>query len=453
MGRAFTRFTVLAVVGLLIWAIFEPQFPKTGGAALGSSEAWERVESAFFFTIYLVIGAVGGLLIGLERGSRRHALVGLALGVLFGLVAVGFANTVGGAVFETLMRGAQSVNPLAQPNSFIRGVTFAIFGLFMGLGIGGTRLNLRHAISGALGGLVGGGIAGVLFDPISTALSAPQMLAAGAGQSVELGAPGRAILSSLLPGAVGLFTALAEYFSRKAWVRLELARNEGRTWAIDGNQTNIGRDERADIPLFGDPSVAPFHAQILRQSGQFVLLDAGSPLGIGHNGVRVPQAVLQHGDTFNIGTYTLRFLTRGQAPVPAAANPSAPVPSGPIQPIQQTATQSVQPVASSHPTQAFSAPQTPGFALRLTAGPRAGERILLTARIEVGRESSGIALPGDANASRRHAALTPTPAGLFIEDLGSTNGTLLNGQRVTTATAQVGDEISIGNSRFRVEGA
>ena len=52
--------------------------------------------------------------------------------------------------------------------------------------------------------------------------------------------------------------------------------------------------------------------------------------------------------------------------------------------------------------------------------------------IEIGRECDGILL-SDGQASRRHASLTPRNDSIVVEDLGSTNGTLLDGERITSA--------------------
>lgn len=56
----------------------------------------------------------------------------------------------------------------------------------------------------------------------------------------------------------------------------------------------------------------------------------------------------------------------------------------------------------------------------------------------------------DEGLSRRHARLLPTAEGLQVEDLGSTNGTMLNGQRVERAMAHAGDEIAFDAQRFRI---
>jgi pSer/pThr/pTyr-binding forkhead associated (FHA) protein len=94
-----------------------------------------------------------------------------------------------------------------------------------------------------------------------------------------------------------------------------------------------------------------------------------------------------------------------------------------------------------------------GFALVAIDGPLLGQRFAVNGSIEVGRECPAIPMSFDAGASRRHAVLQPGVGGLAVTDLGSTNGTFLNGQRVSQATAGPGDMLKLGSTTFRVEPA
>ena len=72
-------------------------------------------------------------------------------------------------------------------------------------------------------------------------------------------------------------------------------------------------------------------------------------------------------------------------------------------------------------------------------------------RLGRGAENA-VRLDGDDFVSSRHAVLEPRPDGLWVEDLGSTNGTLVNGARVTTARLlQAGDVVRIGQTDLRVD--
>jgi len=53
----------------------------------------------------------------------------------------------------------------------------------------------------------------------------------------------------------------------------------------------------------------------------------------------------------------------------------------------------------------------------------------------LGRDVTNDIVLGDPEVSRQHARLTRTPAGYILEDLGSTNGTFVNGERLVTARA------------------
>ena len=54
--------------------------------------------------------------------------------------------------------------------------------------------------------------------------------------------------------------------------------------------------------------------------------------------------------------------------------------------------------------------------------------------------------------SRRHCCLTLDRDGVLVRDLGSTNGTLINGQRVKEGVLRPGDELSIAQCRYQLEG-
>src|SRR6185295_19374979 len=55
----------------------------------------------------------------------------------------------------------------------------------------------------------------------------------------------------------------------------------------------------------------------------------------------------------------------------------------------------------------------------------------------------------DPTISRRHAEVSLVPGGVEILDLGSSNGTFVNGDRVTKATAKGGDVVTFGKVVFK----
>jgi hypothetical protein len=86
-------------------------------------------------------------------------------------------------------------------------------------------------------------------------------------------------------------------------------------------------------------------------------------------------------------------------------------------------------------------------------GLREGATIDVAAPIVVGRDpASGIRLDGDEFASGRHARIDPVADGVWVEDLGSTNGTFVNGERVTGRQAlEPGDVLRVGETELRLE--
>jgi hypothetical protein len=64
--------------------------------------------------------------------------------------------------------------------------------------------------------------------------------------------------------------------------------------------------------------------------------------------------------------------------------------------------------------------------------------------------NADISVPGDGYMSGRHFAVEHTGAALFVHDLGSSNGTFVNGKQVDRAPAASQDLIAAGCSRFRV---
>lgn len=95
----------------------------------------------------------------------------------------------------------------------------------------------------------------------------------------------------------------------------------------------------------------------------------------------------------------------------------------------------------------------------VTGSPRLvtalGESLeLLEGETVLGREAGlGISLPGESTVSRRHASLIRTGDTVRVVDHGSTNGTFVNGAKVSVeAVLRPGDEVQFGAVRFRYEG-
>ncbi|MBK9696450.1 MAG: FHA domain-containing protein [Propionibacteriaceae bacterium] len=90
--------------------------------------------------------------------------------------------------------------------------------------------------------------------------------------------------------------------------------------------------------------------------------------------------------------------------------------------------------------------------LVVTHGPQAGQTRPLDEPILIGRAADCALLLDDDYVSTRHARIVRKADGCVVEDLGSTNGTFVNNQRIVTPTAfGIGDTIRIGRTLLTVE--
>ena len=92
--------------------------------------------------------------------------------------------------------------------------------------------------------------------------------------------------------------------------------------------------------------------------------------------------------------------------------------------------------------------------LRVLGGPGlpTGKTIEIGATTIIGREDDvGIRLDGDEFASGQHARIDPRPDGVWVEDLGSTNGTFVNGERITAQRLEAGDVVRVGQTELRLD--
>ncbi len=487
IGKLITKGLAGAAGGALAWALVEPSKPTI------DTPEWIAFEARMMIFFGLFLGAGLGSLSGWYQGSRRHLIQGAVLGAIFGVLGVIIARSLGsvlGGMFVTMKLSAPII---------WRVIVLTPIGAGVGLGVGAGSLNPKRMLQGLIGGALGGACGGFLFDTIGMVTDPIQMAIQGTApqQRAETGAIPRAIWFALTGTAIGLFIGLIEEVSKSAWVRLRLGRNEGREWALDSPQMFIGRAENVHIPLFGDMNVAPNHAMLQRRNDGWYVVDAGTPLGTGVNGQRIQEAKLMPGSVIQIGGFQLEFLTRGgptpvrgpetyigasypmggpqmgggpQMPqqMPQAMPQAMPtqMPTqmpGPVVP--PTSAPTSAPIATpglpSNPTPTSVIPTLAGMAsmaapsqtgrLVVMDGPLTGQGFNIQAPIEIGREAHPVTIPYDTMASRHHARISPTVGGFEITDLGSTNGTYVNGNKVSSRLLWTGDMIRIGGTTFRFE--
>ncbi len=187
-----------------------------------------------------------------------------------------------------------------------------------------------------------------------------------------------------------------------------------------------------DGRLGDDPEISRRHARVSRGAdGKLTIEDLGSANGTFVNGERIDAPrTLAVGDVVKMGKTVLQ-VTPGAAeespkPRPAPQTPAAEPPGA----VAEAAAELV-----------------------VTAGLAPGRRLTLRDELIIGRAVSGEGrLSDDADLSRRHARIARDARGrLTIEDLGSANGTFVNGQRVRGRQAlNVGDSVQVGSTTLQL---
>jgi hypothetical protein len=170
----------------------------------------------------------------------------------------------------------------------------------------------------------------------------------------------------------------------------------------------------------------------------FILLAIRLVLDKLHAGRRPPQAVAMD-------------VSLGREPIPGSPGPGAGQPRGDELPPIPVDT---SPLAVS--TESATTARQVGPVSRLVGigGVYLGNAFdIKPGEISIGRENAGIELSNDNQVSRQHAAINIAPSGVAtLSDLGSTNGTHVNNQPITSIELAPGDVIRIGTSLFKVEG-
>ena len=82
-----------------------------------------------------------------------------------------------------------------------------------------------------------------------------------------------------------------------------------------------------------------------------------------------------------------------------------------------------------------------------------GKRLVVgPAGVTIGRSRQCDVVLNDANVSRQHAEIRPRGGAWVLVDLGSTNGSSLNGRRIEgPEVVKAGDEVEVGTSKIRFE--
>src|SRR5687768_5347665 len=178
-----------------------------------------------------------------------------------------------------------------------------------------------------------------------------------------------------------------------------------------------------------NPGIVPLHCviHVTANGANLQIPPGGGPVTVNNKPVTDLMS-LRPGDAIGIGPVSARY-----AVVEAARS---------------------QPVAEGGPDEDSGATRVrmavPKYVLRGVSGALFSKVFPVTGPVVIGRAAEcDISVPAD-EISRRHALVKPTPEGLAVEDLGSSNGTFVNGRPVRQAFLAAGDELKLDTVRFIV---
>lgn len=192
----------------------------------------------------------------------------------------------------------------------------------------------------------------------------------------------------------------------------------------------IGSDASCDVVLRG-AGVAARHCEVAYGGGRASVrpLDPAAPTVL--NGRQASgDTAIKDGD--------LLVLGRVGCSVTAGERPSAPArPATPP-----------TPAADADDGRTRVRATLPKFMLRGVSGVTLGKTFAVTDNAVMGRQPDcEIPVPSE-EVSRHHARLRVTPDGLFVEDMGSANGTYINGKRAQSGHLKPGEELRLDTVRF-----
>ncbi|MEU3145904.1 FHA domain-containing protein [Streptomyces sp. NPDC006999] len=254
--------------------------------------------------------------------------------------------------------------------------------------------------------------------------------------------------------------------------------SNGRTWTLDPSRSyTLGRDPQGDVVL-DDARVSWRHATISFNGRTWVVADHGSTNGTFAQGQRIHHLEISSDTALNLGNATdgpRVALTGAAAAAPAAspqARPQQPyaaqgaqgaIPGWVQQGQQQAQAQGGRQQPPAPQQSAPHVPQQQGPGGAAGAPPMYGDRSPTTFHqfslgrvMRIGRALENDLVVSDLQVSRNHAEFHSMPDGrMEIRDLGSHNGTYVNGMPIAKGGTQLlgpTDIVGVGHSTFRIVG-
>lgn len=258
----------------------------------------------------------------------------------------------------------------------------------------------------------------------------------------------------------------------------------GRRYRLKNGQNTVGR-AGTDI-LVDEGTVSRNHARLMLEGDTLTVEDLGSSNGTKVGDMRLAAGQIgtaTHGTPLRFGNWRLMLEIAANGMSGSNADKTIVTASSPPavsedrtllqMPMEPTAVVAGDPFSEVKAPEISESPSDAQVEAMPVSGevetPEAGEARDIVAQLQrdsgpadtidlvegvvtIGRKTGNtIVVPQDTFVSGRHAELVTGPTGTYLTDLGSTNGTVVNGQKMTANEKQLlleGDEVQIGQSRF-----
>jgi len=207
---------------------------------------------------------------------------------------------------------------------------------------------------------------------------------------------------------------------------------------ITPDGVSIGREPSNDLVL-DDGRVSRNHAIAIFENGRFRFTDKDSTNGTLINGESVGSADLAGGDVIRVGGSEITVESELPADlVCPSTDSSCKLGCGEeiscIYPVEDMGSEAIS------------------WKLTLLSGPQDGsEFVVSTGIIKVGRSSDNDIVLESPSISRKHVNIIVEPDDFAVEDVGSSNGTWVDGSRVNIAILGSGDTFLVGDTSIKVE--
>ena len=218
-------------------------------------------------------------------------------------------------------------------------------------------------------------------------------------------------------------------------MRLHFPHGEQTDVLLREGETSLGAAASNAVVLKGE-GVQPIHASLLhdRRGLTLIVREGGQATHVNARPVR-EKAILRVGDMVSLGHVLVAIKPDSAQYVTSRIPPKT----------SQDEVMSEQ----NNETRYRMAP--PKAVLRGVSGTYFGKVIPVSGRLTIGRGNDCDLVLDEPEMSRRHAMVEATPAGIWLRDLGSSNGTYVNGVQVRDAVLFTGDQLAFDRNRFLIE--